>query len=291
MGINDLNDTFAPLRNYTNFKANNDNLTTETQNQDKKDTKKKVLVTAAAIGTATLAAVYGVRKYNVTNIKNIQKAFQETFMRNDITIEQARAMKQRYQEIEKIKDREEYAKALFEEAKKNYGLEDSPIKLIFEPLEGVSNANGFCSADNSAISICPKCPREHILDAMHHEFRHAKQHEYLGTPEELQKYADECISKAQDIKDPDEFASKLISEYFESKENSVPEHLKEWFDKIKQGSSNHALNDFSDYYNRFVEIDARKAGRTISKFVRGKAFTPKDWMDDFLCLKPSGNNT
>ena len=45
--------------------------------QDKKDTTKKVLLATAAVSAATLAAIYGVRKYNVTNIKNIQKAFQD----------------------------------------------------------------------------------------------------------------------------------------------------------------------------------------------------------------------
>lgn len=284
MGINDLNTTFAPLRNSTNFKANNDK-TTKTPEQDKKDTKKKVLVSAAAIGTATLAAVYGVKKYNVMNIKNIQKTFNETFMRDDITPEMAKAMKARYLEIEKIKDREEYAKALFEEAKKNYGLKDSPIKLIFEAGEGKSkNAYGYCKRDNSAISICPKCPREDILDIMHHEFRHAKQHQYLPSFEDLKKYAETCVKNAKEIENPRELASKIISESYNSKESSVPEHLKGWYDKIKQGASNYSLDNYSEYYNNFTEVDARKAGRAISKFVRGKAFTPMDYLNDVTYL-------
>lgn len=89
-------------------------------------------------------------------------------MRDDITPEIAKAMKARYKEIEKIKDVKEYAKALFKEAKKNYGIEDDPIKLIFEELKEPPNALGFCRRDNSVISITPEGlkSRGHLMNTI-----------------------------------------------------------------------------------------------------------------------------
>lgn len=279
-----------PQNNTQTYVKNNTPQTDTFEGKDKKMSKtSKVLLTLAGFGAAAFATVYGVKKYNVTNIKNIQKAFNETFMRDDITPEMAKAMKARYKEIEKIKDPKEYAKALFEEAKKNYGVENSPIKLIFEPSKKSPNAHGFCRRDNSAISITPKGlkHRKGILDTIHHEFRHAKQHEYLGTLDDMRAYGDNIIDSvgSSAISDPASFAKKIISDFYKSKENAVPKHLKEWYDKCRQGASNYTLDNFSEYWNNFTEQDARKAGRTIEKYVRSKAFMFKDWLNEFMWTK------
>ena len=71
-------------------------------------------------------------------------------MRNDITIEEAQKIANRYKELEKIKDKEEFVKATFEEVKKNFGYGDKPIKLeITRNGDGI----GGCIIDNSSIKI------------------------------------------------------------------------------------------------------------------------------------------
>lgn len=282
----------------------------ENKTKNKNNTK-NILLGLGAATVATLGTVYGVKKYQVKNIKNIQKAFQETFMRDDITVEQTREMLKRYKEIEKIKDRKEYIQALFDEAKKNYGLENSNIKLIFEDSKC---ANGFCKRDNSAISITPSCSRSHILNTIHHEFRHAKQHNMVfnAYPERTENEAkirticdgfiEEMISENMNLKPEDVDAIALYKravnefkengleiteknkkryEFYKSlikNENMIPETVSEkdkvWVEKCRDGIDNYTdLNDnFGEYYKNFTEIDARKAGCKINKFVKGIAF-------------------
>lgn len=249
----------------------NQNRKTEPSNNKKRN----ILLGIGATAVATLGAIYGVKKYQVKNIKNIQKAFQETFMRDDITVEQTKEMLKRYKEIEKIKDREEYIKALFEEAKKNYGFEKNPIKLIFEDKKG---SNGFCKGDNSAICITPSCSRSRILNTMHHEFRHAKQHLY-SQPEryfrdKLNNIMDAYIDKNQSI--TPEKAIELL------RQEVIPEKYQEWANKCRTARANYAgmEKDFVATWNNFMEVDARQAGRSIDKFVKGKAFTPTETLKE-----------
>lgn len=288
--------------------------TVEISDKPKMSKTKKILLAMGATIATALGAVYGVRKYQVKNIKNIQKSFQEIFMRDDITVEQTREMMKRYKEIEKITDREEYAKALFEEVKKNFGMGKSNIRLVFEDQK---NAAGFCSRDNSVISITPRCSREHMLNTMHHEFRHAKQHnaiynlypeEHAGarvimdsyleqmvdkniklSPEELKelwtKALKEYREKGIDLTDPKtkdlfDFCKKQIQGNFVIE--SVPEKYKAWAEKCRDGVRNYKSHneDLKSYWENFTEIDARKAGITAEKYIKGKAFNFKTWLNN-----------
>ncbi len=276
--------------------------------------KKKTLLTIGGIITAVTVAIYGVKKFQVKNIKNIQRAFQESFMRDDITVEETRKILKRYKEIEKIKDDKEYAKALFKEAKKNFGLEQSNIELVFKD---VKNANGSCSRTNREIKITPNCSRSHMLDTIHHEFRHAKQHnaiynlypeEYLGVRAIVDSYAEKMMDKNIKLEDIniEELWAKALKEFKEkgidltNKKNkarmefykepleksfvkeTVPDKYKEWAEKCKDGARNYVSQDknFVDCWNNFTEVDARFAGRKMSKYIKSKAFTPSDWASD-----------
>ena len=154
---------------------------------------------------------------------------------------------------------------MFEEAKKNYGLEKSPIKLSFQDKE---IASGFCQRDNSVISITPKCSRSHILNTMHHEFRHAKQHIYALPEYSVLNKCEEIIAQGKD-KSLEEMEELMIKEV-------APEKYLEWAKKCRTGIQEYvdADKDFVKYWNNFTEVDARQAGRTINKFVKGKAFLP-----------------
>ena len=274
--------------------------------------KKTLLAVGASIMTA-LSIVYGVKKYQVKNIKNIQKAFQEIFIRDDITIEQTRTMLNRYKEIEKIKDKEEYAKALFEEVKKNFGMEKSDIKLLFEEKKG---AAGFCKSDNSAIIITPNCSRKNMLGVMHHEFRHAKQHEliYLLDPEtakisflnpkdpEIEKAICDLIDKAGENTNVDTLLKQLLekyeqklnkivqSRYGEIDKNKLTGAIKEFAEKLKKAQANYVdMNDnFSAYFKNFMEVDARWAERKSKKYIKGQIFDFKaavEYIYSKICKK------
>ena len=280
--------------------------TTDTLVKPTQNKTKKTLLTLGAIATGGIGIAYAIKKAQVKNIKNVQKSFQKVFMRDDITIEETKKMLSRYKEIEKITDREEYIKALFKEVKKNFGMEKTDIKLIFEDMEG---AAGFCKSDNSAISITPNCPRKHILNTMHHEFRHAKQHEliYLLDPKlakraffnikdnpQLQKEVEELITKAGKDCNVDiiyeqlvkryekELEQKVLKRYGNVDKNKLSGEIKEFAEKLKNAQDNYTslTENISEYWQNFMEVDARFAGNTSEKFIRGKAFNIKPKIED-----------
>lgn len=172
-------------------------------------------IALGSIAVVIGGAIIGIR---ANYAKIAQKTFKEVFMRDDITKKEALEIIKRYKKIEKIQDKEEYVKALFEEVKRNYGLGETNIKLTMleNNLQGksVPTSNAFNKTVNMPLSY----PRDEIFASMHHEFRHSKQHdiafslspiEYMrkcyGTPsnEEVQK-----VTKAiQDILKDSEFKS------------------------------------------------------------------------------------
>ena len=78
---------------------------------------------------------------------------------------------------------------------------------------------------------------------------------------------------------------------------SHAEEYEKWVEKSRDGIDHYVDMDvdFGQYWDNFTEVDARKAGRRISKYVRAKAFTFGDWLEDFSMkyfrniLKPSPN--
>ena len=268
---------------------------------DKKQRRRAVVATiAAAIG-----ALWCVKKLQVKNIKNIQRTFQDVFMRNDISVEESRAILERYKEIEKIKDNKEYARALFAEAKKNFGLQKTPIELVFEAKEG---ANGFCCRDNSKISLTPDCSRSHMLNTIHHEFRHAKQHSiaYHAYPDMALRYVlaglqEQFTRKAADIITSGEvegvdaifrqateelrpqIMERIDEQFGEIDMSKVPSKYTNFAEDCKNGIDHYVdlKEDFAAYFDNFTEVDARKAGAKMDKYTKGKAFT-FNWLDELL---------
>lgn len=287
----------------------------------------KTILSLGALATAGIGIVYAIKKAQVKNINNIQKAFQDVFLRDDISIEETKAMLKRYKEIEKIKDKKEYTKALFEEAKKNYRMDDTNYKLAFDlPAKGSKDYYGFCRQSDETIVISSKCPRHWLLNTMHHEFRHAVQHRVAVNSDEALKIrclADlQCSEDIKRIGDKKAELKKLQNnDYVElllknakeklkkygfakTKENtkrfdfykknneklfSVPKKYSEWKDKCIEGEfySQYCSPDDSyiKYFKQFSEKDARKAGRTITKFVKGEAI-PLNVTDivDIICF-------
>ena len=78
--------------------------------------------------TSNAIKSYAITTIELQKLKQLQKTFQDVFLNPDISIGEAKIMFDRYKEIEKIEDKTEYTKALFEEAKRNFGFKNSKIE-------------------------------------------------------------------------------------------------------------------------------------------------------------------
>ena len=223
--------------------------------------------------------IAGIALHKKKNLAEVKKTFQKIFMNSKITLGEAYVMKKRYESIEKIKDKSEYIKALFEEAKNNFGFGKSNIKLETVKKEFMPDAIG--GADNAfqSIKIREDIPRERILSTIHHEFRHHKQH-YLAfnlSPENYMHAVNKKIEiltngKVKDVwKDLDKFKTWIEASLNEKQSlKNIPEELIDYAkDCIKAISTyKDASKDFNAYANNFLETDARKAGAAIEKIMK-----------------------
>ena len=118
-------------------------------------------------------------------LPEVQKKFKEVFLRNDLTEEQTKEILNGYKEVEKLgltSTKEEYVKALFEQAKKNYQIYNPKMTIDIEGKTSWDASCGFVTHANEAIHITPKGlqeSRSRLFEIMHHELRHAKQNECL----------------------------------------------------------------------------------------------------------------
>ena len=225
------------------------------------------------LGTLVLAligGVIGIRKYKASYIEKAQKTFQEVFMRDDITKEETIDILKRYIEIEKIKDKEEYAKAIFKEAKKNYGFEkfDNVSMEFCDKLRG--NSIGQALYDGE-IRILSATEREQLINSIHHELRHQKQH-YYSLNYDIDITIENYLIDAEPI-----FKEFINKESLEKMWNmkfdksNVPEKYYEFAQKCIENLKNHIKPDvdINGYKKQFVEADAYKAGDSIDKLLRG----------------------
>ena len=236
----------------------------------------------------TFIAAIALNKINKVTPTKLQQVFNDVYMREDISLEQAKNIANKFKEIEKIENREDFIKAAFEETKKNFGFADKPIKLTFEPAKG--SEYGYCLKDNSAINITDNCPRRSIISCLHHEFRHAKQNELMFNefPEyarerlvdklykdefgkidkEVIDYVDSLIDK--NILDENEIQKRILQKfgykiddliktnYGELSPNNVPEKYKEFAKKCMENNKKYIKNteNKQEYRKQFIEADA-----------------------------------
>ena len=327
-GLNIVQNNPKPQMNST-FKANpiattntlERTPTTDTLIKPTQNKTKKTLLILGGIALAGVGLFFAAKKGQAIRVEKAfgdlkkepqkaQKTFQEVFLREDITEKEALEMVNRYESIWKIKDKKEYIEALFKEAKKNYRLDDTEIKLAFDlPCDGAKNANGFYGHSDKVISITTTRSKQKIMSTMHHEFRHALQRRVAESSDiriKLQaladKYADDFIHKNLDfnLETQSKEIEKIVKDFLEKakkelKEKGFPE-TKEMSDRynyikdvlVKKGkvfnvSEKHSDwvakcadraflekyitpdENFKQYYEQFVEQDARFAGESIAK--------------------------
>ena len=252
----------------------------------------KTLLTIGGIATAilgTVLAVKGYRSHQITkgleqieqkflklqeNIPEVQKTFKDVFLRGDITEKEALEMLNRYKEVEKIRvtgTKEEYARALFDEAKRNYGFADSNLKISYFDTEGrMGGGFGWIMPE---ITIDSKGRIKRLMNTIHHELRHAKQTYYA-----INMKPDEYLAAMRTARKGTNFEN-LVSSYTPeeilkifgmSKPNKhiVPSKYESFVDNVIQGEKKRTYSaDYfgPEYMNNFLEVDARSAGESMAK--------------------------
>lgn len=150
----------------------------------------KALLWIGGTTAAVYGAVVGHRALTKPSIEKVAKNFSEIF-RRDVSKEEAQKLVNNYIELLNIEDTEEFVKKAFEQVKKDYGYEKTPIELKINKIKdylGSADA-GWCS-ENGELSInllidnsgkvCNKNKRGRkcILQTLLHEFQHTKQDEF-----------------------------------------------------------------------------------------------------------------
>ena len=277
--------------------------TVSLSNKQPMSKQKKTMLTLGGIATAvlgTVLAVKGSRSYQISkalkqieqkflklqeNMPEVQKTFNDVFLRTDITEKEALEILNRYKEVEKIAvtgTKEEYIQAVFNDAKRNFGFNDSKFKLVLKNGEVSENGKtlGGAAVLSNRVKIDPSQRLELIQGVMHHEMRHLKQNFYaVNYDSQAYKYAlrndySEKLSK-KELEEVLDSCLEDMREMFNLKcfdRNNIPKEQIQYAKKCLEGrkTSVDGHKDFNSYYNNFLEVDARHAGGLIDKLFNGK---------------------
>ena len=176
------NQTPVSVEKSVSGKDEGDVFVSENNNQQKASAKsKRMKIIAGIVGGAILLPIaigVGALKYQSHYIKKAQKVFQNAFMRDDISVEETKQILERYRNINEIKETDKFIDALFLEAKKNFGLDNSNIKIEHTSMKkGIA---GLADAYLGVIKInSDLTSRSKYINFIHHELRHFKQ-QYLA---------------------------------------------------------------------------------------------------------------
>ena len=222
---------------------------------------------------------YALSKIEIDKLENIQKTMQNVFMNPDISIGEAKIMLDRYKELEKIEDKNEYIKAVFEEAKRNYGFANSKIELKIQPPEYMDGYTGAADDAFLTVQIKDSIDRDNIINVIHHEFRHHKQKywAYRYSPEQYMSALNKKIEitsngKCKNAwKDVDKMINWLDENLGENtREKDFPTQYTTFAKKCLNAMRNYvgADENFDRYWSNFSEKDARNAGNAMWLLVK-----------------------
>ena len=268
---------------------------------DKKTISKqtKILLALGGIATTMLGTVLafkGYRSHQITkkgiekieqkflklqeNMPEVQKTFKEVFLRDDITEKEALEMLNRYKEVEKISvtgNKKEYIRAIYEEAKRNFGFANAKFELRFGKGQVSKNGKTMGGAANSCkfIMIDPSEKIEKIMGLVHHEMRHMKQNFY-AVNYDPQRYKN-ALARNVDVDITSEESEVVlndtldeIKEIFNLKTFSKTNIPKERINFAKQsleGCETYVDVHIDDkaYFKNIKEVDAYHIGELIDK--------------------------
>lgn len=243
----------------------------DTVNIKKKNKKKRTLI---AIGIAAILGTSAVMGLREAHIKKAQKTFQEVFMRDDISRKETVDILKRYKKIEKIKDKDEYVKAMFNEAKKNYKLENiKELELRYgKNFDKFMTENNLGNAAmNPEVTIRTTIERKDVKSTVHHELRHIKQHYYAFNydTEDWLKYHNSTLEGVFKKYPIDKSTLENFWGVTFDKKN-VPEKYHEFAQKVLNNLKDYKDGniDYKAYREQFVEADAFNAGSKMEAIIK-----------------------
>ena len=296
-GVNSMKVVHTP-----NYAVVGENPTDTFETKDKVSftgkTKRNVLfATGGALAIGSVAFLLNRRM----TLEKAQKIFQKTFMNNDITLEDTSKIIAEFKKISNLDDTTDYIKALFDSAKKHYGLNHLDIDLSIEYLD--VGKFGAMDAGNT-LHVSRTAKRKKIVEIIFHEFRHAKQNDIMAN-KDLDRYVkgilsrgttDEVLEKSalyktlvEKLAGKNGLSEEKLKEHvlvylkdrmllssrakFESMgfgSGNLPkiENLDEYTEKLFNAHSNYSDGNIFAYFFNFLEKDAREAASGICAVFR-----------------------
>lgn len=224
---------------------------------------------------------YALGYIELQKLRRLQKTFQDVFLNPNISVGEAKIMLERYKELEKIEDKIEYTKAVFEEAKRNFGFRNSKIELEIAPKETMKGYVGSADQAFTRLQIREDVPKESILETIHHEFRHFKQH-YLSYKYSQELYRDAVAKRIEIVsggkaknawRDLDKFVEWINQNIGEDvSKSTIPAQYNIFAQKCLKATANYVYPDDSmaGYWDNFAEEDARYNSKLIAKLIKAK---------------------
>lgn len=271
---------------YPNFKktpeSDNDKVEISSDKNDKKSKALKIFIMGFII--KAIIGVVGLKLYRKHYINKAQEVFKDVFKRDNISKEETIEILKRYKNIKKIKNKDEYINALFDETKKNYGFKEGSLKLKLYNSQEHPNTGGFVYKLEPYININRDRKYFEIIESMNHEMKHKQQEYFMMNYSNDKKTWIKNISKtklsARDLNDKS--VNNFLKEHPEwmkqfnlekLDKNNVPEKYKEYVEHLLKDLKSYEEAKLIDgnfnknYYDNFLEADARNAGEKMKKLL------------------------
>lgn len=241
--------------------------------KDKKHSNKSNnMLLFSGLGVAALSTFMIIKIHNTRKLKKAHQIFKDVFMNDNITMDETKLILQRYKNLEKIKDKDEYITAIFDETKKNFGL-GKELKLELEELP-ISTIGGGNFSLTDTIVLNKNWSRKKLENAVFHELRHAKQ-DYFAINYDVDKFL-----QCNNVLEIDEknhilpFLQRKCGLETFSKKN-VPVKYYNFVENCLKGYSDYQTIRFMPesskryklYRDNFLEKDAWENANKITKFL------------------------
>lgn len=201
-------------------------------------------------------------------LADVNAHFKDIFLNENLSLGETKVMIDRYKELESIEDDEEYARAVYREAKANYGLRNtvSELKLIDEISKGNNyKIDGYADPLGCVTISMNNRTRAQLFNTIHHELRHVKQHIYAFNyaPDTYVEY-----SQPKNMSIPKE----CFEFYFgnEASLDNIPKSKHKYAKKCVEGMIGYksASKGTKNYAVQFVEKDAFSAGDRMLEIMK-----------------------
>jgi len=252
----------------------------------------KIGIASAALLTGVVAAVV-TRK--MTYLSRAQKTFEDAFMK-DFSKEDTINLLNKFKDISKIPDNKEYITELLNLGRKEYGLEHLDIKLKFADLK--SDLGEMVGGINFLLNLYvdKNAKRKDFVNIIFHELKHAKQFEMMYSADSdrflrglfNRKWGVDKLKKNKGFQRLAELNGLTFEQNYEEIVNLIidkklmqlifgdlpygqtkiaPKH-NGYIEKLFKANESYDDSDVIKYYFNFLEQDANKAGKRISKITK-----------------------